>query len=626
MSTFSLTAFLLARAFSYALLYSLGQGLIIFGLLFLLLKAIPGMSARLRYYLSFSAMALMFVWFADTLVLQYSALQGVTVYITGSPQAGAPVATTIAHTTPVALPAIQPALPQVDRYVPVIAGLYLLGLLLMLVRFVSGILQLRRLGKRDLQEAPARLVAFTDSWRKYLSIGRAVRVAVSSRISVPMMMGVLRPVILLPLSAVSDLSADELEAILLHELAHIKRHDYLVNIIQSAIESLMFFNPFVWLASHIIRREREHCCDDMVLAHSSSPFPYARALAQLEAYRGPGGLSIAATGNSNQLFNRIKRIVEMKREHNPYGRVSAAVIAVLVPALVVMFAAFTPSFAQKSKSAKKAMQKKVTTTTITIDSTGRQNVVKKTTIEPAGRHKKEIDDEVAVAGAGGNKTVTKVIVVDDDDNKGGNKKVKREIIVAGGDNWFDSEKFREEMARAKAEIEGVDWDEIKETIAAAIRDAGKELKAIDVDKITKQIDVEVRKELERSKQAMADAKVEMDHAKRTMARAYVVSPGGSGSHFVTSATPFPRMSHGANPDIEIHSGTDETEEMLDAMEKDGLINREKKFKIEKEDEVLYINGEKQPDRVYHKYNRYLHGKDVAISGSKGNLSISISNK
>ena len=158
----------------------------------------------------------------------------------------------------------------------------------------------------------------------------------------------------------------------------------------------------------------------------------------------------------------------------------------------------------------------------------------------------------------------------------------------------------------------MDWDEIKETIAAAIRDAGKELKALDVDKITKQIDVEVRKELERSKHAMADARVEMDKAKRTMARAYVVN-GGGGHAF----------SHSGGPDIEIHSGPDGTEEMLAEMEKDGLINRAKKFRIEKEDEVLYINGEKQPDRVYHKYNRYLHGKNVAISGSKGNLSISI---
>lgn len=635
MNTFSLTASLMARAFSYTLLYSVGQGLIIFGLLFLVLKAVPSLSARVRYLLSFAALGLMLAWFADTLMAQYTALRGVTVYITDTQDCQPVAAPTIAHSTPAATYIMQPVLPAFDRYVPYIAGLYILGLLLMLLRFTYGMLQLRRLARAGLQVAPPRLVAFADSWARFLDISRGVQVAVSSRITVPMMMGTLRPIILLPVAAVSDLSTDELEAILLHELAHIKRHDYILNIIQSAIESLMFFNPFVWLVSRIIRREREHCCDDMVLAYSSSPFPYARALARLEEYRGAGTLSIAATGNSNQLFNRIKRIIEMKREQNPYGRVSAAVIAVLVPALVVMFVAFTPSFAQKSKSAPQAKQKKVTTTTITIDSTGKHNVVKKTTIEPAGKHRDEMDDEdVVTGGPGGKKSFTKVIVLDDDNDddkpKGDKKKVKREVYISGsGTNWLGSEEIDAELAKAKAELDKVNWEEIKETVANALREAGKELKELDVDKITRQIDVEVKRELEKSRRAMKDAKVEMDHAKRTMARAYVIN--GHNGNFVTSGTPFARMSsstaHSGGADIEILRGPggDDTEEMLSEMEEDGLINREKKFRIEKEDEVLYINGEKQPDKVYHKYNRYLHGKDVAISGSKGNLSISISN-
>jgi len=632
MNTFSLTASLLAQALSYALLYSLGQGFVVFGLLFLVLKAIPSLSARVRYLLSFGAMALTFVWFVDTVAAQYSALHGVTVYITDTRDCMPVAPPTVAHSTPVGYAAMQPVLPGVDKYVPLIAGLYILGLLLMLVRFVYGFNHVRKLGLRGLAQAPQHLVAFTEGWARFLEISRGVRVAVSSRISVPMMMGTLRPIILLPVAAISDLSTDELEAILLHELAHVKRHDYLVNIIQSAIESLMFFNPFVWLVSRIVRREREHCCDDLVLAYSSSPFPYARALARLEEYRGAGTLSIAATGNSNQLFNRIKRIIEMKREHNPYGRVSAAVIAVLVPALVVMFVAFTPSFAQKSKPSKSVTQKKVTTTTITIDSTGKQNVVKKTTMEPVSKHQ-DLEDEDVMAGAGSKKSFTKVIVLDDNDDakgRGDNKKVKREVYISGsGSNWLAAEEIDAKMAKAKAEMDKVDWDEIKETVANALREASKELKEIDVDKITRQIDVEVKRELEKSKRAMEDARIEMDHAKRTMARAYVIN--GNSGNFVTTGTPFPHMSsataHSGGADIEILRGPggDDTEEMLSEMEQDGLINREKKFRIEKEDEVLYINGEKQPDKVYHKYNRYLHGKDVSISGSKGDLSISITN-
>lgn len=614
MNTLSLTTSLIARAFSYALLYSLGQGLLVFGLLFIILKTVPALSARVRYLLSFAAMVFMFLWFADTMLVHYSALQGVTVYISGRADGALASATTVAHTLPDGLALMQPVLPHMDKYVPVIAGLYVLGLLLMLVRFVSGVFQLRSLGRFGLQAPPEQLTYFTENWRKYLDIARQVRVMVSSRISVPMMMGTLRPIILLPVAAVSDLSTDELEAILLHELAHIKRHDYLINIIQSAIEALMFFNPFMWLASRIVRREREHCCDDMVLAYSSSPLPYARALAQLEAYRSAGTLSIAATGNSNQLFNRIKRIIEMKREQNPYGRVSAAVIAVLVPALVMIFVAFTPSFAQKQKTSKKGAQQKVTTTTITIDSTGKQNVVKKTTIEPVGKEVGETEDEVG-ATAGSKKSVTKMIVVDDDKKGPNGKPVKREVIVSvGGDKWFDSEKLQAEMDKAKAEIEGVDWDEIKATIANALREAKKEIDAIDVDKITREIDVEVKKSMEQSKKAMAEAKVEMERARKSMVRAHVAK--GGHAHADASS---------GGPDIEIHSGTDETEEMLTEMEKDGLINREKKFKIEKEDEQLYINGTKQPDRVYHKYNQYLHGKQVSVSGNKGSLHITVTN-
>lgn len=630
MNVLSITASLLARAFSYSLLYSLAQGLLVFGVLFVLLKAIPSLSARVRYLLAFGSMVVMLVWFADTMVAQYTALSAAPVYITDTQNCMPVAAPTIAHTTPpVGYASMLPVLPRLDTYVPFIAGLYLLGLLLMVVRFVHGMVRLRRLGHSDLQSAPPHFLAFVESWSRFLNIERSVRVAVSARVGVPMMMGVLRPVILLPVSAVSTLSTDELEAILLHELAHIRRHDYLLNIVQSAIESLMFFNPFIWLASRVVRREREHCCDDVVLAYSASPLPYARALARLGEFRGAGSLSIAATGNSHQLFNRIKRINEMKREQNPYGRVSAAIIALLVPALVVTIVAFTPSFAQKSKTSKSAPQKKVTTTTITIDSTGRQNVVKKTTIEPAGKHAEECDEDVVVSsGSGGRKSVTKVFVLDDGTKVKGGKKVKREIVVSGGNaRWFDSESLDAEMDKAKTELESVDWDQVKETVAKALRSAKKELDEIDIDKITRQIDEEVKKEMQRSKQAMAQAKVEMEHAKRSLSRAVIVN-GGNG-HYHTTSVPLTRLSTGGanagGPDIEIFTGPDDTEEMLSKMEQDGLINREKKFKIEKEDEVLYINGEKQPDRVYHKYNRYLHGKDVSISGNKGDLNISINN-
>jgi beta-lactamase regulating signal transducer with metallopeptidase domain len=123
---------------------------------------------------------------------------------------------------------------------------------------------------------------------------------------------------------VEELGPEGLEAILLHELAHISRADYLINIFQSAIETLLFFNPFVWRMSSVIRREREHCCDDLVVAFTEQPLAYARALSSLARQHAAPlpAIALAATGQQPLLFNRIKRIIEMK-DHPPVYRAAA---------------------------------------------------------------------------------------------------------------------------------------------------------------------------------------------------------------------------------------------------------------------------------------------------------------
>src|SRR5690606_41277022 len=122
-----------------------------------------------------------------------------------------------------------------------------------------------------------------------------------------------RPFVLCPLAYVNRLSNDQVEAILPHELAHVKRHDFLCNLIKVVIETLLFFNPFIWALSKVIAREREHACDDRVLQQLGTPMHYARALVELEELRmnRAPALSMAATGAKNQLFQRIKRMTNM---------------------------------------------------------------------------------------------------------------------------------------------------------------------------------------------------------------------------------------------------------------------------------------------------------------------------
>ena len=132
-----------------------------------------------------------------------------------------------------------------------------------------------------------------------LGLRVAVHVVESALVDAPAAVGWLRPVILLPIAALANLTPSQVEAILAHELIHIRRHDFLVNLAQSVAETILFFHPGVWWVSGQIRAEREHCCDDVAVQVCGDPVDYASALAELEAWRSRGTtLALAATGGS----------------------------------------------------------------------------------------------------------------------------------------------------------------------------------------------------------------------------------------------------------------------------------------------------------------------------------------
>jgi len=167
-----------------------------------------------------------------------------------------------------------------------------------------------------------------------LGIVRLAMLAESPRIQAPVVIGYLKPIILIPLGMLSGLSNDQLESVILHELIHIRRGDYLINIVQSFVEGLFFYNPFVWTLSAIMRREREHCCDDEVVLHQGKPLAYALALATLEEVRlSRAGLSLSLAENKKELLNRIRRIMETSVHCNS-GRQRMIPAALLVIGLL----------------------------------------------------------------------------------------------------------------------------------------------------------------------------------------------------------------------------------------------------------------------------------------------------
>src|SRR5207253_10299038 len=130
----------------------------------------------------------------------------------------------------------------------------------------------------------------------------------SAVVRVPAVVGWLRPVILLPASALTGLTPQQLDVLLAHELAHVRRYDYLVNLVLSVIEMLLFYHPAVWWVSRRVREEREHCCDDMAVPACGDAHFYATALLGMERLRSPlPTLSMAAAGGS--LVARVRRLM-----------------------------------------------------------------------------------------------------------------------------------------------------------------------------------------------------------------------------------------------------------------------------------------------------------------------------
>jgi beta-lactamase regulating signal transducer with metallopeptidase domain len=201
---------------------------------------------------------------------------------------------------------------------PLIVLVWLLGVTLMLVRHVAALRALRAIERRPHQPLPEPWPRRVDEMRRTLAIARGVAVRLSDEVLVPFAARLLRPVIWLPLSMVTRAPAEQLEALLAHELAHIARKDWLWNGLQCVVETLLFFHPAMWWLAGRIRQEREHACDDLAVAACGDAIALAEALAALECerHRSPR-LVLSATGGS--LMRRITRLLSGPPSRGRWG-------------------------------------------------------------------------------------------------------------------------------------------------------------------------------------------------------------------------------------------------------------------------------------------------------------------
>jgi Zn-dependent protease with chaperone function len=198
---------------------------------------------------------------------------------------------------------------QVNQWIPVISSIYLFVITVRLLKY--GIQFVQGGGNKSEKSVSPVLQSFVDRQVKLLGITKRVRVYLSVLAETAETSGYLKPLVLLPATLLTRLSPEQLEAILIHELFHIRRNDYLINIYISCFQGILFFNPFARMLCNEISRERENACDDEVIERGFAPAIYAEALFCLEKFRQvPPGFSIAADGNEPWLLmERIRRVV-----------------------------------------------------------------------------------------------------------------------------------------------------------------------------------------------------------------------------------------------------------------------------------------------------------------------------
>lgn len=304
----------ISQVLGITILHSLWQGLLIYAVIRLLLIAFPAASANKKYNVLYTGLLAMVVWFAHTFFMEAKT------YNWTAPVAQhflSPVDITT-YNTPVPSAAQQPQQPfyynykrLITTYLPYVSVLYLLSVVLNLVRLATGWQRIRTIRKQA--TAAQTLQPLTDKLAEQAGILKHVQISFSNLIDVPCAFGYIKPILLLPVSISTQLSADEIEVIILHELAHIKNNDYILNLIQQIMTLLLFLNPFAQLLSRMIDLERENRCDDTVL-QMGDPLTYAGALVKLEKARQSNlQLALAATGKKYHLFARIKRIMSNEK-------------------------------------------------------------------------------------------------------------------------------------------------------------------------------------------------------------------------------------------------------------------------------------------------------------------------
>ena len=342
---------------AWSLVHFLWQALLIFLLAKVSMSVLRGAGAGIRYVVSYTALVLMAVSFVGTFLyldrgeIPLAVIPNDTeLALIDEVSSGGVIESPaeVGKETTLVESVTHSVISRVDRRWPdwkmIVVGVWGFGVLMLSLRHALGLWSVFNLRRSCHLPTESLNQNFKELCVK-MKVMRNVMVRVSEKVKVPVVVGVIKPMVLIPVCVLSGLSKEQLSSILAHELAHIRRHDYLANLIQTALETLLFFHPCVWWVSAMIRKEREYVCDERALEVCGDKIIYAKALSELAHVSGPK-LAMAAGSGKGELHKRISLILGVA----PVSRSGSGVVSIAVACAMVFVALGSmPQSAQASE-------------------------------------------------------------------------------------------------------------------------------------------------------------------------------------------------------------------------------------------------------------------------------------
>jgi beta-lactamase regulating signal transducer with metallopeptidase domain len=321
----------IAEAITHTLLHNLWQGMVLVILVAMILHLTKRSTAVWRYRLLTSTLLLFTLVVALTFILELYTVPGLDLNLPGLHASNSKDFSALLWQS------LNFSLKYVHEHAGLVSVFWMLAVIIQICRLSLGFYVLQRM--KLVRTAPV-----SKFWEQRLqelgmSLGlqHTINLLESGIAQVPVVIGYFKPLILIPVGLITALNQAQVEAILLHELAHIRRKDGLINLIQILMETLLFFNPAVWWLSALIRSERENCCDDITVQHLNSPVDLMGAMVYFEQYRRQQDkLSLAFSGASARMPARMERLLKEKK--NPPGKLDLLAIALLLTMGILVMA------------------------------------------------------------------------------------------------------------------------------------------------------------------------------------------------------------------------------------------------------------------------------------------------